>query len=367
MSKMLHKEPQRPADDQPDYWGGKYVHKVTDALSWLFSQMQGGKDSPLPWFGALEQYALKVFKGENMSEEDEQYARILSAGYKHVGRRQPEALGWRRVPKWDSEYVSVWDNPDGHRYIAIRGTDFGRMQDVEHDVNIARSGTTVDMVGSYLQGILDDTEPSRIVDVGAHSLGTVLVLQAYKNRPDLQNRVHMTRLYNPAYNPQLLAASQVPSVSKDFESDPRVRYFINLGDVVSMGGWGTGGPKNVVYRTPLGNNMKWRSTGGGVDPYHLHVLRQWQGPYWTGESEPELPYDERTLFEQHQETGLPEERLKQLQLPTEMTIESPEQISADISKRGDVGLAARAFAAPPVFDFRDDSFLADLQQRLGVP
>ena len=113
--------------------------------------------------------------------------------------------------------------------------------------------------------------------------------------------------------------------------------------------------------------MKWRSTGGGVDPYHLHVLRQWQGPYWTGESEPELPYDERTLFEQHQETGLPEERLKQLQVPTEMTIESPEQISADISKRGDAGLAARAFAAPPVFDFRDDSFLADLQQRLGVP
>ena len=48
MSKMLHKqEPQRPADDQPDYWGGKYVHKVTDALSWLFSQMQGGKDSLL--------------------------------------------------------------------------------------------------------------------------------------------------------------------------------------------------------------------------------------------------------------------------------------------------------------------------------
>ena len=180
-----------------------------------------------------------------------------------MGRREPEALGWHRVPKWDSEYVSVWDNPDGHRYIAIRGTDFGRMQDVEHDVNIARSGTTVDMVGGYLQGILDDTEPSRIVDVGAHSLGTVLVLEAYKNRPDLQNRVHITRLYNPAYNPQLLAASQMPSVSKDFEQDPRVRYFINLGDVVSMGGFGTAGPKNVVYRTPLGNDMAWSSTGGG--------------------------------------------------------------------------------------------------------
>ena len=288
-SELIHKqEPVRPADDQPDYWGGKYVHRLTDALSWLFSQLQGGKDAPLPWFGALPQYALKVFKGENLTEVDEQYARILSAGYKHVGHREPDALGWRRVPKWDSEYVSVWDNPDGHRYIAIRGTDFGHLEDVKHDINIARSGTTVDMVGGYLQGILDDTEPSRIVDVGAHSLGTVLVLEAYKNRPDLQNRVHMTRLYNPAYNPQLLSASQMPSVSKDFEQDPRVRYFINLGDMVSAGGFGTTGPKNVVYRTPLGNDMAWRSTGGGVDPYHLHVLRQWQGPYWSGSTEPEL-------------------------------------------------------------------------------
>ena len=368
MSQMLHKqEPQRPADDQPDYWGGKYVHKVTDALSWLFSQMQGGKDSPLPWFGALEQYALKVFKGENMSEEDEQYARILSAGYKHVGRRQPDALGWRRVPKWDSEYVSVWDNPDGHRYIAIRGTDFGRMQDVEHDVNIARSGTTVDMVGGYLQGILDDTEPSRIVDVGAHSLGTVLVLEAYKNRPDLQNRVHMTRLYNPAYNPQLLAASQMPSVSKDFEQDPRVRYFINLGDVVSMGGFGTAGPKNVVYRTPLGNDMAWSSTGGGVDPYHLHVLRQWQGPYWTGGTEPELPYDKRTLYEQHLETGLPEERLKQLKVRFDPTPRSEQEIQDDYKQRPDVGVASSDLPGPPPFDFTDDAFLADLQQRFGVP
>ena len=49
MSQLIHKQqPERPSDDQPDYWGGKYVHKVTDALSWLFSQMQGGKDSPLP-------------------------------------------------------------------------------------------------------------------------------------------------------------------------------------------------------------------------------------------------------------------------------------------------------------------------------
>ena len=67
----------------------------------------------------------------------------------------------------------------------------------------------------------------------------------------------MTRLYNPAYNPQLIAAGWMPSVAKDYEQDPRVRYLINLGDGVSLGGMGGAGPKNVVYRTPLGNTIQW--------------------------------------------------------------------------------------------------------------
>ena len=75
----------------------------------------------------------------------------------------------------------------------MRGTHPTDTEDLGHDASIARFGTTIDKVGGYLQGILDDTDPSRIVDVGAHSLGTVLVAEAYKNRPDLQNRVHLTR------------------------------------------------------------------------------------------------------------------------------------------------------------------------------
>ena len=68
----------------------------------------------------------------------------------------------------------------------------------------------------------------------------------------------------------------MPSVAKAFEKDPRVRYFINLGDLVSSGGFGTEGPKNVVYRTPLYNTVHYKDTGGGLDPYHNHVLRQWE-------------------------------------------------------------------------------------------
>ena len=143
-------------------------------------------------------------------------------------------MGWKRVPKWDSNYVSVWDNPDGHRFVSVRGTKPHKNDlttDLIHDASIAARGTTSDVVGPQLQRIMDDTEPSRIVDVGGHSLGTVLILQAYQNNKDLQSRVHMTRLYNPAYNPQLLLSHHMPSVAKEYEQDPRVRYLINLGKI----------------------------------------------------------------------------------------------------------------------------------------
>jgi hypothetical protein len=357
-------KPERPSDEQAQYHGGKVgeaVHKLTDALSWLVQEAGGGKNNPVPWLGNLPQYALKPFRGEAQTEVDEQYARLLSGGYKKLGERPEQSLGWQRVPKWDTEYVSVWDNPDGHRFICVRGTNPTAKKDLLHDVNIARLGTTYDEVGPELQRILDDTEPSRIVDIAGHSLGTVLILQAYKNNKDLQSRIHMTRLYNPAYNPQLLAAGWMPSVAKDYEQDPRVRYLINLGDVVGLGGMGGAGPKNVVYRTPLGNTIQWNETGGGLDPYHLHTLRQWQGPYWDGLDDPKpLPTPEST--------GLPQERVDEMQgiyRPEVLEYTGPSGL-ADLVEQQPNELDTGAMAQGDVLDFGDDEdFLNDLRQRLG--
>ena len=344
-------KPERPSDEKAHYLGGKMMHKVTDALSWLISVAGGGKNNPVPWLGSLPQYALKPFKGEYETEVDQQYARLMSGGYKHIGNRPPEVLGWKRVPKWDFRYVSVWDNPDGHRFIAVRGTDFAHMHDIKHDINIARTGTTTDEIGRDLQSILDDTDPSRIVDIAGHSLGTVLVLEAFKNNPDLQSRIHMTRLYNPAYNPQLVELGWMPSIAKEYEQDPRVRYFINLGDVVSLGGFGGEGPKNVVYRTPLGNTVQWSETGGGLDPYHLHTLRQWQGAYWDGlpDWQPE-PTPESAK--------LPQERLDQLKQPFDLQISdtAPEETAFDFGEEEDTEKV----------DFgADESFIQDLRDRYG--
>ena len=355
---IKNQKPERPSDEQPSYVGGKIVHKVTDALSWLISAIvPGGKKNPMSWMTALPQMALKPFRGEQQTEVDEQYARLLSGGYRLQGTRPDELLGWTRVPKYDSNYVSVWDNPDGHRFISVRGT-VPNKEDLMHDVHIAVRGTTTVVVGPELQHILDDTEPNKIVDVAGHSLGTVLILQGYKNNKDLQSRIHMTRLYNPAYNPSLLAHNAMPSVAREFEQDPRVRYLINLGDVVSMGGWGGEGPKNVVYRTPIGNTIHWSATGGGLDPLHLHQLRQWQGSY-TGlpEYKPEpTPED----------TALPQSRLDEMQKPWRpVPVPYSGPSGLDIYNTNDE-LDSGTLEETDVLDFGDDEdFLDDLRERLG--
>ncbi len=236
---------------------------------------------------------------------------------------------------------------------------------MRRNFDIVQGGRTDNAIGTDLQKIIDATDPSRIIDVGAHSLGTVLLLEAFNGNKDLQSRIHMTRLYNPAYNPQLPLSGIIPSIAKNYESDPRVRYFINLGDVVSAGGFGRSGPKNVVYRTPLGNAMKWSQTGG-VDPYHLHVLRQWMGPYWDGADEPEIAFEKRDPTD----TGLPQERMDQMQGPfdkealfSELGTDARTPYYQESTQ--DVGVANVDDNQTEVVDFGDEAFLSDLREQYG--
>ena len=144
-----------------------------------------------------------------------------------------------------------------------------------------------------------------------------------------------------------------------------MRYFINLGDVVSAGGFGRSGPKNVVYRTPLGNAMKWSQTGG-VDPYHLHVLRQWMGPYWDGAEEPVIAFEKRDPID----TGLPQERMDQMQEPFDKEALFSE-LGADArtpyyqESTQDVGVDNVGANQTEVVDFGDEAFLSDLREQYG--
>ena len=230
--------------------GGFFV----DALSWLLDKIPFRKWS---WSINLAQALLKPFKGSNLTEVDEQYARLVQAGYKDD--RPASREHWVRQPQFDSSYISVWDNPDGHRVVVVRGTKKS-WTDVGEDALIAIRGAPLNAIGKELRKVVDATPRGTIMDLAAHSLGTSLALVAYNSDPEIQRRIHETYLYNPAYTPFS------KSITDKYEKDDSVRYFINLGDTVSLGGLSNKGPSNVVYRTPR-----------SLNPMKNHVVQQWAG------------------------------------------------------------------------------------------
>jgi hypothetical protein len=223
-----------------------------DAVNWLFDKVPFGN-----WIWPIHaaQSSINSLKGDGLNQVDEQYARLVGATGT-VDERPYVIDHWKRQVQFDSSYISVFDNPDGHRVICVRGTQ-GTGQDIGEDILVGITGRSTNVIGDQLLQILAATPDSMVVDLAAHSLGTSLALQSYKDKL-IYNAVHETYLYSPAYSPFLRGATDA------YERDENVRYFINTRDAVSMGGMGHRAPANVVFR----------SSG---NPVTAHKLAQWQG------------------------------------------------------------------------------------------
>ena len=226
-----------------------------DSVNWVLDKVPFGN---WIWPVAAAQSAINSLKGDGLNEVDEQYARLVGATYGTVGERPFVIDHWKRQVQFDSAYVSVWDNPDGHRLIAVRGTQ-GSGQDIGEDILVGLTGRSTDVISKELLQIVAATPEGVVVDLAAHSLGTSLTLQAYGNKT-VYNAIHETYLYSPAYSPFLKGLTDA------YERDENVRYFINTRDMVSLGGMGHRAPSNVVFRS-------------GGNPIAAHNLAQWQGSY----------------------------------------------------------------------------------------
>ena len=222
------------ANEQHDISAGGFI----DGLAWLLDKVPWGN-----WLWPVQaaQSAIKAEKGDGLNEVDEQYARLVGATYGPVDDRPFVLDHWRRQAQFDSSYISVWDNIDGHRVICIRGTEGG--VDIAQDALIALIGTSTDAVGREILSILAATPESVVVDLAAHSLGTSLALASFSNSQRSYDRIHESYLYNPAYSPLVRGTADA------YEGDSSVRYFINLNDLVSMGSFGHQAPSNVVFRS----------------------------------------------------------------------------------------------------------------------
>ena len=287
-----------------------------DAVNWLFDKVPWGN---WLWPVSAAQATINAQKGDSLNEVDEQYARLVGATYGTIDERPYVIDHWKRQVEFDSSYVSVWDNPDGHRLIAVRGTQ-GTGQDIGEDILIGLTGQSTDVIGNELLQILAATPESVVVDLAAHSLGTSLSLQAYGDST-VYDGIHETYLYNPAYGPLVRGSSTA------FEQDPNVRFFMNTRDVVSIGGLGHRAPANVVYRS-AGN------------PISAHSLAQWQGS--TSYQEPIYHSPPEARKHAHKAVFGPLER-------------HVNEVNEDATGEGEsaVELPAEQPAAPPAFDFGD--------------
>ena len=225
------------------------------SVNWVLDKVPFGN---WIWPVAAAQSAINSQKGDGLNEVDEQYARLVGATYGSVDERPFVIDHWKRQVQFDSAYISVWDNPDQHRLIAVRGTQ-GSGLDIGEDILVGLTGRSTDLISKELLQIVAATPEGVVVDLAAHSLGTSLTLQAYGNKT-VYNAIHETYLYSPAYSPFL------KGLTDGYERDENVRYFINTRDVVSLGGMGHRAPSNVVFRS-------------GGNPISAHNLAQWQGAY----------------------------------------------------------------------------------------
>ena len=238
------------------------ANEFIDALAWVAHVMPSW-----PWSTDLYKNSMQGFKGDSVTEQDEDYAKLLSATY---AEDRPEIMEhWHRLPQYDSEYVSLWINQDGHAYIAVRGTKPTSGKDLLADAAILVSGTVPGQseIVPDMKRILRDLSPDVTVDAGAHSLGTTLLLKAYEDDPQIKKRIRQSFIYNPASSPLaplLPAFLGAKSSTEDFIDDKTVRYFINLADPVSIGFMGDSNIANVVYRS-----------GSALSPMTSHSIEGW--------------------------------------------------------------------------------------------
>ena len=235
------------------HMGGGLVDSISHALDWVPGHQWS-------WANHLMQAALRPFRGDSMTEQDESYARVVAAGYNYIHERPETVEGYRRLPNYDGKYVSVWDNDGDNRLVVVRGTKPTHWEDWKQNARIAfAGGRPEDLVGKELADIMQNSQ-GKTVDVMSHSLGTSLTLEAYKSNPGMQDKIRETFLYNPAYSVGGFGSSN------DFEGDKRVRFFVNTGDIVSMGSLGSSGPVNMVVRNPR-----------SLNPLAAHEMDQWLG------------------------------------------------------------------------------------------
>ena len=223
--------------------------------------------NPLP---EKVKWAAEKFMGRessrSMTKADKNNADLVAEAYNGVGSRVSELDGYTRLPEYDTEYSSVWRDPQGNLSVAIRGsksvTDF-----MYHDPQILFHGKPGDQetetIQQYLISVAKD-HPDVDLTVNSHSLSGAFVQQAFQSASpeEAEWLDHYDRInqYNPGASP-FVGTDDI----KEFTADPRVYLYLNRTDMISS-----------AYNSVLPENYD-RVTYGQAhyNPMDAHAISQW--------------------------------------------------------------------------------------------
>ena len=203
-------------------------------------------------------------------EADQERARLVQESYKSIDERDDRVGEWIRLPKYDTDQLSVWMNPDTRVFdISIRGTKMN-MSDIVSDLHIVggnKSGKEDELEREIMNIIETNTRLSDSAkwtyELSGHSLGAnqAMNILADSIKSPIMDRVKDAYLFNPGITP-----THDLDVARRATNQERFHFFLNSGDLVSNAAISirdADSKSEVFYNTP------------GASPTGNHSLDQW--------------------------------------------------------------------------------------------
>ena len=205
-----------------------------------------------------------IGKGPNrkpLSEKQKSFAEAIDNTYKPIGERNDTVGTMKRLPEYDSDRISVWEQENGEKFIAVHGTKPSNFNDIKQDVKILGGNETA--TDAEVEALMDKLDAAgEDYDIGGHSLATSFI---YNALPEHGKHIDEIFLFNPASSP----FQGVDYLKKHANEDQRITFFVNEGDMVSSGLYQQMSQDTLDTRLHIGE-YRW-------SPLAAHDIGQWYG------------------------------------------------------------------------------------------